>query len=35
MKVKPNYSVNKETFDTLADIFQGIFSIDPTERMGI
>lgn len=35
MKVKPNASVSKETFDTLADIFQGIFTVDPNERMGI
>jgi hypothetical protein len=30
MKVKPNPSVSKETFDTLADIFQGIFTVDPS-----
>jgi hypothetical protein len=35
MKVKPNSSISKEAFDALADIFQGIFTVDPGERMGI
>lgn len=33
MKVKPNPSVSKETFDILAEIFNGIFTIDPENRM--
>ena len=35
MKLRHNPSVGKETFDTLADIFNKIFRINPEERISV
>jgi serine/threonine protein kinase len=35
MKLRPNPSVNKETFDMLAEIFNKIFRINPEERISV
>ena len=35
MKLKHNPSVSKETYNILAEIFNRIFKIDPSERLSV
>ena len=35
MKLRHNPSINKETLETLADVFSRIFKINPEERISI
>jgi hypothetical protein len=35
MKVKPNPTLSKDLLETLGEIFNKIFTVDPEDRIGI